>query len=227
MRHTRRFTTVAATTACGALFTMCIAACSKGSTQSAPAPALQAGSPTIEVTHVVQQPVDVTLSMPGELDPYQTVAIYPKVTGFVKSIRVDRGSRVAAGEVLAQLEAPEIVAQRGETESKLQAAEAQVGQVRAQLDVTQNQAEYARLRAPADGVIAARQAEAGQVVAAGQPVFTLAADGEREIAISLPKLVARLAGWREVVLDFTKVRWMRTTVPATVPIFNDQDMEAS
>lgn len=67
------------------------------------------------------------------------------------------------------------------------AAQAQVGQVRAQLDVTQNQADYAKLRAPANGVIATRQAEAGQVVAAGQPVFTLAADGEREIAISLPE----------------------------------------
>lgn len=68
-----------------------------------------------------------------------------------------------------------------------QAADAQVGQVRAQLDVSRNQAEYAQLRAPSDGVIAARQAEAGQVVAAGQPIFTLASDGEREIAISLPE----------------------------------------
>lgn len=67
------------------------------------------------------------------------------------------------------------------------AAEAQVGTVRAQLDVSRNQAEYARLRAPADGVIATRQAEAGQVVAAGQPIFTLAENGEREIAISLPE----------------------------------------
>jgi multidrug efflux system membrane fusion protein len=67
------------------------------------------------------------------------------------------------------------------------AAEAQAGQVRAQLDVSRNQAEYAQLRAPSDGVIATRQAEAGQVVAAGQPIFTLAVNGEREIAISLPE----------------------------------------
>jgi multidrug efflux system membrane fusion protein len=68
-----------------------------------------------------------------------------------------------------------------------QAAEAQVGTVRAQLDVSRNQAEYAQLRAPANGLIATRQAEAGQVVAAGQPIFTLAEEGEREIAISLPE----------------------------------------
>ena len=80
-----------------------------------------AGPPTIDVVRVVEQPLDVTLSMPGELDPYETVAIYPKVTGFVKTIRVDRGSRVRAGDLLAELEAPELVAQRAEAQSKLQA----------------------------------------------------------------------------------------------------------
>jgi multidrug efflux system membrane fusion protein len=41
------------------------------------------------------------------------------------------------------------------------------------------------LRAPKDGVIAQRLAEAGQVVAAGQAVFVLASDGPREISISV------------------------------------------
>jgi multidrug efflux system membrane fusion protein len=36
-------------------------------------------------------------------------------------------------------------------------------------------------------VIAKRQVEVGQVVAAGQTVFTLAADGEREVVIGLPE----------------------------------------
>ncbi len=66
------------------------------------------------------------MAMPGELDPYQAVAVYPKVTGFVKTIRVDRGSRVRAGELMAVLEAPELVAQRAEAQSKLQGAEAQL-----------------------------------------------------------------------------------------------------
>jgi membrane fusion protein, multidrug efflux system len=53
--------------------------------------------------------------------------------------------------------------------------------------VASNQASYAVLRAPQDGVIAQRQVEVGQVVSAGQTVFTLAADGEREVLISLPE----------------------------------------
>ena len=85
-----------------------------------------AGPPTIEVVKVVEQPLDVTLSLPGELTPYQTVALYSRVTGFVKSITVDRGSRVGAGQQLATLEAPELAAQRSEAQSKLQSAEAQL-----------------------------------------------------------------------------------------------------
>ncbi|MEO6517420.1 MAG: efflux RND transporter periplasmic adaptor subunit [Pseudoxanthomonas sp.] len=67
------------------------------------------------------------------------------------------------------------------------AAEGQARAVRAQLNVARNQAAYSQLRAPHDGVIASRQAEAGQVVAAGQTIFTLAADDGREVAISLPE----------------------------------------
>ncbi|GAB2664152.1 multidrug efflux RND transporter periplasmic adaptor subunit MexJ [Arenimonas aestuarii] len=75
--------------------------------------------------------------------------------------------------------------------SQHEAAQARVRQARAQANVSVNQAGYAVLRAPASGVIAQRLAEAGQVVAAGQTVFVLAEDGEREVAISVPERDAR------------------------------------
>lgn len=67
------------------------------------------------------------------------------------------------------------------------AAQAQVDTARAQRTVMRNQTDYARLTAPQDGVIVARRAEAGQVVAAGQSVFELAVDGEREVVIAVPE----------------------------------------
>ena len=67
------------------------------------------------------------------------------------------------------------------------AAAGQAKAARANYDAARNAAGYARLLAPRDGVIALRQAEAGQVVAAGQAIFGLAADGAREIAIALPE----------------------------------------
>ena len=74
------------------------------------------------------------------------------------------------------------------------AAEGQANAARAQAALTGNQADYTRLRAPRDGVIASRQAEAGQVVSAGQPIFTLAADSGREVAINLPESHIREIG---------------------------------
>ena len=79
---------------------------------------------------------------------------------------------------------------RSTYEAQKAAYEAAAGQARAaraQADVTRNQAGYTELRAPRAGVIASRQAEAGQVVAAGQTIFVLAADGGREVAIDLPE----------------------------------------
>lgn len=72
-------------------------------------------------------------------------------------------------------------------EAAWRAAEGEARAARAQAEVAGNQAAYAELRAPADGVVAARHAEAGQVVAAGQAVFTLAAGDGREVAIALPE----------------------------------------
>lgn len=72
------------------------------------------------------------------------------------------------------------------------AAQARVRQAQAEARVSGNQADYAVLRAPADGVISQRLAEAGQVVAAGQTVFVLAEQGQREVAISVPEQSAAL-----------------------------------
>ena len=72
-------------------------------------------------------------------------------------------------------------------EATWRAAEERVRAARAELAVARNQAGYSQLRAPRDGVIASREAEAGQVLAAGQTVLTLAADSGREVAIALPE----------------------------------------
>jgi multidrug efflux system membrane fusion protein len=82
------------------------------------------------------------------------------------------------------------------------AAQGQVNAARAELEVASNQAAYSQLRATRDGVIAARQAEAGQVVAAGQSVFTLAADGVREIAFALPeRMIANIKAGQPVQVE--------------------------
>lgn len=93
----------------------------------------------------------------------------------------------------AQLEKQQLVSRSAldAQNAAFRAAEGQARAARANMDVARNQAEYSQLRAPRDGVIASRQAEAGQVVAAGQTVFTLAGDAGREVAIALPEASIR------------------------------------
>ena len=88
------------------------------------------------------------------------------------------------------------------SENTLRSAEARVKQARAEFEVASNQVGYAVLRAPQDGVIAQRRVEVGQVIAAGQTAFVLAADGEREVAINLPEqALERYAIGQEVTVE--------------------------
>ena len=85
-----------------------------------------ASAPDVEVTRVGAQKLNATVKLPAQLTAYEIFDVYPKVTGFVKGIKVDRGSRVKTGEVIARLEAPELLAQRAEAESQYQRAESQL-----------------------------------------------------------------------------------------------------
>jgi membrane fusion protein, multidrug efflux system len=138
----------------GIVCAVALAACGRGAAMPQADKPAPTGPPTIEVVRVVEKPVNVTLELPGELDPYEMVAIFPKVTGFVKTIRVDRGSRVRSGELMAQLEAPELLAQRAEAESKVQAAEAQLAVTRSKSDADTSTFDKLKAAAATPGVVA-------------------------------------------------------------------------
>ena len=67
------------------------------------------------------------------------------------------------------------------------AAEARYAQAVAQADVSGNQAGYSTLRAPAAGVVTGLDAEAGQVVTAGQSVVRIARTEEKEVLVGIPE----------------------------------------
>lgn len=74
-------------------------------------------------------------------------------------------------------------------ENQYKTAHSNMQQAQANYNVVNNQADYATLRADKNGVIVARNVETGQVVSAGEPVYTLAIDGEREVLIGVPEQV--------------------------------------
>src|SRR5690349_3962454 len=52
----------------------------------------------------------LVVSLPGELKPWNKTNLFPKVKGYIRSVAADRGTPVKKGQVLAVLEAPELIA---------------------------------------------------------------------------------------------------------------------
>ncbi|WP_270279109.1 efflux RND transporter periplasmic adaptor subunit [Veillonella parvula] len=77
--------------------------------------------------------------------------------------------------------------QLDQAENQLNATSAQLQQAQANLNLSSNQNSYTNLTAPDTGIITAFNIEAGQVVATGQSVGTLAAGHNPEAVIALPE----------------------------------------
>ncbi len=52
--------------------------------------------------------ISSSVQLPGVMQPFEFVPLFPRVNGFVKKVLADRGSSVTAGQVLVVLDAPEI-----------------------------------------------------------------------------------------------------------------------
>ncbi|MCU0756775.1 MAG: efflux RND transporter periplasmic adaptor subunit [Xanthomonadales bacterium] len=85
-------------------------------------------------------------------------------------------------------------------------AQARLQQAEAEDRVSRNQARYAVLRAEREGVVTAVFAEAGQVVAAGQPVLRMARPEQKEVRISVSE---------------DRIRTVRVGMPAMVRLSSD------
>jgi RND family efflux transporter MFP subunit len=101
-------------------------------------------APTVNVTAVKSKTLDTKLALPAQLTPYEVVDIYPKVTGFIEHLSVDRGSRVHAGETIVQLSAPELLAQRSQAEAAVQKSQSELAAAKAKLAA--DQATYMHLQ---------------------------------------------------------------------------------
>lgn len=106
-------------------------------------------------------------------------------------------------ERFAQLKAQNFIsgAELDRRRASLQAAQAQLTQALAQASSQGNQENYTQLRADADGVVTAIEAEPGQVLEPGQTVLRLAQDGARDAVFAVPEdLVSQLRVGQEVAV---------------------------
>jgi len=154
----------------------------------------------------------------GSLVPYRVVPVKAQVAGTITGIRVDRGTPVTQGTVLATIEADGIRSQAAAAQANLalarqrqesarvlyeagamseidyQAAQAAYEAAKAQAAAAGETAERATLKAPITGVVSARMVEEGEAVNPGQELFTVVNSAYLELAGQVP--IEQAAGIR-------------------------------
>jgi RND family efflux transporter MFP subunit len=142
----------------------------------------------VRVAPVKQGPTVRRLTLQGEARPFAEVTLYAKVSGYLRNLRVDKGDRVRAGQLIATIEAPELDqqyqaavadAKNKRANAKRYTALGPTGMVSSQeldqaqatadvADATQaslaTQRNYRIIRAPFDGIVTARFADPGTLI---------------------------------------------------------------
>ena len=175
-----------------AVFTLFAFGCGRPEA-AAQAPAA-APAPPVKVTAARARmgPVSRAITLPGSIKPGRQAVLYAKVSGYLKTIRVDRGDPVKAGDLIAEIEVPEMSADLVKQRVEVQVAELawrrlKEAQTRApnlvmpqtvddakgrydiavaNLSRTETLLSYARIVAPFDGVVTRRHVDPGAFIPA-------------------------------------------------------------
>ena len=144
--------------------------------------------PLVAVVTASTAPPERHIELLAEARPYAQVTLYAKVSGYLKTISVDKGDRVRRGQVLARIESPELdrqldaavadfkykkmnaaraasLAKPGVVSARdAELAESSADVARATVSQFQTQRGYQVLRAPFDGTVTARFADPGALM---------------------------------------------------------------
>ncbi|MBS1789729.1 MAG: efflux RND transporter periplasmic adaptor subunit [Acidobacteria bacterium] len=212
------------------ILTLFLSACGdapKSQPQASSSPAPQ--TPTVNVTTVESHELNRQLRLPGELLPFEDVAIYAKVQSFVEQITVDRGSVVKRGQLLARLRAPELDTQRREAEARVSAvssqrveAQARAASIRAQrieaeAKLAADEATFKRLKAASatPGVVAGNDVEiAERTVDSGRARVQALGETERAAQAQVKTFDENERALKEAVSSASNIEaYLRITAP--------------
>jgi len=99
-----------------------VCGCERGTVASSSQPATE---PPVDVTIVHASRGEITrgVTLPAEIKANQSVTLYAKVSGYLKTITVDKGDMVKEGALLAEIEVPELLADRAKYKAEVELAE--------------------------------------------------------------------------------------------------------
>jgi len=80
--------------------------------------------PTVSVTHPIVEPSEENLVLPSTLQAYVESPIYARTSGYSQKWYHDIGSRVQKGELLAEIDTPEVEQQLSQARAELGTSQA-------------------------------------------------------------------------------------------------------
>lgn len=144
--------------------------------------------PTVVVGQSIRGAAMRKINLTGELRPWRVTTLYSKVGGYLSKITVDVGDRVRAGQLIAQIDAPELESEYRSTvadlenrqriaertrdlaskgfysQQALDNADTDVRTSRGRVDTLHTQLGYCSLYAPFAGVVTGRFVDPGALV---------------------------------------------------------------
>jgi RND family efflux transporter MFP subunit len=124
----------------------------------------------VGVTPVIRRPIARQITFSSELVPFQEIDVYAKESGYIKELKVDYGTRVEKGQLMAVLEIPELQMQLAQdaaatknSRDMIEHAQHQADQVEAQVKVADLQ--FTRIKGVFDskpGLVAQQEVDDAQ-----------------------------------------------------------------
>jgi multidrug efflux pump subunit AcrA (membrane-fusion protein) len=107
--------------------------------------AIKESVPTVDVITARQAPATSELALPGNIEAIQTTPISARTNGYLCQWYADIGDRVKAGQLLAEIDTPEVDQQLQQTRANLAQAHANLGQAEANLRQAITNMQYTRV----------------------------------------------------------------------------------
>jgi len=165
--------------------------------------------PTVSLVTPRRAVSDVKLTLPGEIRAWYEAPIYARVNGYLKNWYFDYGAHVTAGQLLAEIDAPDLDAQLAAAEAKLNAANSVVMVRQAELNFAKTT--YERWRDSPKGVVSVQEtmSKKGDFETATARLNTAHADVA--VANSDVERLRALAGFKRITAPFDGIVTERNT----------------
>ena len=114
----------------------------------------QGDKPIVDVALPKRPPTSGNLVLPADARAMQETPIYPRANGYLKRLLVDIGDKVKAGDLLAEIDTPEIDAQLNEARAALEQSRANLTKSKADLALAQSTLNRYETLSKSDGGLA-------------------------------------------------------------------------